>query len=350
MQLLGIDLQELLREKGSFSIKTVCILAYQMISILEHIHTYNIIHRDIKPENFLMGLDENNKFLYLLDFGLAKTFDYNSTTTNYMPNKEGKKLTGTPRYASINALRGLEQSPRDDLESVGYVLVYLLKGSLPWQSIKARNKYEKVKNILVYKIETSSSDLCSGLPNEFENYIDYCKNLEINEIPDYERLKNLFLSVLHKEKEEFDYIYDWTEPEEGKKKKKKIFFQNNNKNDLDKKIKTNNINNNLITEYNSLVADNEDKKGNKVNYNLTGKGNYDFTGQGIYNITEKGQEKETKNEKESKKENKKEKEKENTNKMENKKENKKENKNENKKENNEDDKVDGNEVKCCIIY
>ena len=350
MQLLGKDLQELLREKGSFSIKTVCILAYQMISILEHIHTYNIIHRDIKPENFLMGLDENNKFLYLLDFGLAKTFDYNSTTTNYMPNKEGKKLTGTPRYASINALRGLEQSPRDDLESVGYVLVYLLKGSLPWQSIKARNKYEKVKNILVYKIETSSSDLCSGLPNEFENYIDYCKNLEINEIPDYERLKNLFLSVLHKEKEEFDYIYDWTEPEEGKKKKKKIFFQNNNKNDLDKKIKTNNINNNLITEYNSLVADNEDKKGNKVNYNLTGKGNYDFTGQGIYNITEKGQEKETKNEKESKKENKKEKEKENTNKMENKKENKKENKNENKKENNEDDKVDGNEVKCCIIY
>ena len=214
MQILGKDLQELLREKGFFSIKTVCLLAYQMISILERIHTYNVIHRDIKPENFLMGLDEKNKYLYLIDFGLAKTFEYNSTT-HYMNNKEEKKLTGTPRYASINALRGLEQSPRDDLESVGYVLIYLLKGSLPWQNVKARNKYEKIKNILVNKIETSSSDLCSGLPNEFEKYIDYCRDLEMNEIPHYEKLKNLFLNVLHKEKEEFDYIYDWSESEEG---------------------------------------------------------------------------------------------------------------------------------------
>ena len=212
MQLLGKDLQILFSEKkNSFSLKTVCMLAYQMISILENIHKKNIIHRDIKPENFLMGLpgELNSIFLYLIDFGLSKFYNKNSVT-HYNANKDRNKMTGTPRYASINALRGIVQGKKDDLESIGYVLVYLLKGSLPWQSINVKNKSEKLKKILVLKIETPSSDLCYGLPQEFEIYLDYCKNLELESEPDYNILKNLFLQVLYKEKMQFDYIYDWS--------------------------------------------------------------------------------------------------------------------------------------------
>jgi len=213
MQLLGKDLQTLFSEKkNSFSLKTVCMLAYQMISILENIHNKNIIHRDIKPENFLMGQQEeiNSIFLYLIDFGLSKFYNKNSVTFYKNVNKDRNKIIGTPRYASINALRGIEQSKKDDLESIGYVLVYFLKGSLPWQSINIKNKSEKLKKILVLKIETSSSDLCNGLPKEFELYLDYCKNLDLEIEPDYNMLKNLFLQVLYKEKMQFDYIYDWS--------------------------------------------------------------------------------------------------------------------------------------------
>jgi serine/threonine protein kinase len=212
MQLLGKDLQTLFSEKkNSFSLKTVCMLAYQMITILENIHKKNIIHRDIKPENFLMGLpgELNSIFLYLIDFGLSK-FYYKNSVTECNTKKDRNKMTGTPRYASINALRGLEQGKKDDLESIGYVLIYLLKGSLPWQSINVKNKLEKLKKILVLKIETPSSDLCNGLPQEFEIYLDYCKNLELETEPDYNMLKNLFLQVLYNEKMKFDYIYDWS--------------------------------------------------------------------------------------------------------------------------------------------
>ena len=209
MQLLGKDLITLLEERGSFSIKTVCLLAYQMISILEYIHNKNVIHRDIKPDNFLMGLDENSKYVYLLDFGLSKTFNKYSNSEDKHKN-ENKRMTGTPRYASINALKGLEQSQKDDLESLGYVLIYLANGSLPWQGIKFKNKAEKIKTILVQKIETSSLDLCAGLPNEFESYFDYCKNLESAKIPDYQMLKNLFVEILRKENLKFDYNYDWS--------------------------------------------------------------------------------------------------------------------------------------------
>ena len=268
MQLLGKNLQTLLSKKKYFSIKTVCILAFQMISVLEHIHKNNIIHRDIKPENFLMGIGENCIFLYLIDFGLSKSFNINSVT-HYSPNKEGKKLTGTPRYASINALRALEQSKRDDLESLGYVLVYLLKGSLPWQDVTGKNRTERLKKILVQKIETSSTDLCSGLPNEFEQYMDYCKDLEFEEEPNYNMLKNLFLQVLSKENQKFDYIYDWSTPEEIEIAKSYIdsdynikFIQSNNIINYISKKNINNYENNITTEDREININNKENEDN----------------------------------------------------------------------------------------
>ena len=217
MQLLGQNLQQILEINGNFSIKTVCLLAIQMLTILEHIHIKGVIHRDIKPENFVFGKenDHNSKYLYLIDFGLSKFFDKNNLNDI---TTDKKNLTGTPRYASINALRGLEQSMRDDLESVGYILIYLLKGKLPWMGINCMDKNEKIKKICIRKIETSSSDLCVGLPKEFVEYFDYCSNLEYGQIPDYTFLKNLFYKVLRDEKEKFDYIYDWDETNKAKKK------------------------------------------------------------------------------------------------------------------------------------
>ena len=142
-----------------------------------------------------MGLDDLSQFVYILDFGLAKKYRSSSTLIQYpMINK--KKLTGTARYASINALKGYEQSRRDDLESLGYVIIYFLKGNLPWQGLKAKNKDDRYKKILQKKIECSSSDLCYGLPNEFERYVEYTKNLEYIEEPQYEMLRNLFMKIL----------------------------------------------------------------------------------------------------------------------------------------------------------
>lgn len=218
MQLLGKSLEDLFEERKKFSIKTVCLLACQMLTVLEYVHNHHIIHRDIKPDNFVMGLDDLSSYLYLLDFGLAKKYRSSTTLIQY-PMVFKKKLTGTARYASINALKGYEQSRRDDLESVGYVLMYLLRGILPWQGLQAKTKEDRYKKILEQKIGTNSYDLCYGFPNEFERYVEYTKNLEYTEEPDYDMCRGLFMRIMRREKWKFDYIYDWTTKEEIKARK-----------------------------------------------------------------------------------------------------------------------------------
>ena len=218
MQLLGQSLEDLFEERKKFSIKTVCLLACQMLTVLEYVHNHHIIHRDIKPDNFVMGLDDLSSYLYLLDFGLAKKYRSSTTLIQY-PMVFKKKLTGTARYASINALKGYEQSRRDDLESVGYVLMYLLRGILPWQGLQAKTKEDRYKKILEQKIGTNSYDLCYGFPNEFERYVEYTKNLEYTEEPDYDMCRGLFMRIMRREKWKFDYIYDWTTKEEIKARK-----------------------------------------------------------------------------------------------------------------------------------
>ena len=120
-----------------------------------------------------------------------------------------KHLTGTARYASINALNGYTQSRRDDLEAVGYVLVYFLLGRLPWQGMLNRNKDERYMKIMEIKRDTDPQILCKGLPSEFEKYISYTRSLEYEQDPDYSMLKQLFLKVLNDEGLSFDHYYDW---------------------------------------------------------------------------------------------------------------------------------------------
>ena len=213
MQLLGKSLENIFNERKIFSIKTVCMLGSQIVSILEYIHNRHILHRDIKPDNFVMGINDLCQYVYILDFGLAKKYR-SSTTLKQYPLFYRKVLTGTARYASINALRGLEHSRRDDLEAAGYMLMYFLRGSLPWQGLQAKTKEERYKKILEKKVEISSKNLCEGFPYEFEKYVEYTKNMEYLDPPDYEMLRGLFSHVIRKMNCKFDYIYDWTTPEE----------------------------------------------------------------------------------------------------------------------------------------
>ena len=210
MELLGKSLDKIFNELPSkkMSIRCVCNIAYQLILIFEAIHNCNIIHRDIKPANIAIGREEKSKYIYLLDFGLSKKFR-STKTKKHFPFLQNNKLIGNARYSSINALDGGTQSRRDDLESVGYLLLYLLLGRLPWQghiSHSRDDKYYKIKKI---KRETTAEELCRGLPPQFEEYVKYTRNLKYEEDPKYDYLKNLFLSVLKNYNWEFDYYYDW---------------------------------------------------------------------------------------------------------------------------------------------
>jgi hypothetical protein len=154
-----------------------------------------------------MGKGEKSKYLYLLDFGLAKKYR-SSTTLKHYPMIKKKNLTGTARYASINALNGLTQSRRDDLEAVGYVLLYFLRGKLPWQGLHVKKKEDRYHKIMEIKMDTTPFQLCKGFPNEFEQYVEYTRNLEYEQDPDYQFLKNLFNNIL-KEEKNLENGYDW---------------------------------------------------------------------------------------------------------------------------------------------
>lgn len=220
MDLLGPSLEDLFSKcKKKFSVKTVLMCADQMIKRVEYIHMRRIIHRDIKPDNFTIGHNKNSHRIFIIDFGLAKKFM--SSSGEHIKYREGKGLTGTARYASINTHLGIEQARRDDLESLGYVFLYFLRGSLPWQGLKARNikdKYEKIKE---KKILTKVDDLCTGFPEEFNKYLSFCRKLKFTEKPDYSYLRSLFKNLFKSLGYEYDYQYDWVNIMKEKNKEDK---------------------------------------------------------------------------------------------------------------------------------
>ena len=220
MQLMDRSLEDIFRIRKTFSIKTTAMIGFQLIGVLHFIHDKNIIHRDVKPDNCVMGSAELNENLYLIDFGLAKKYRSSRTLKQY-PLTRKKRLTGTARYASIHALEGYEQSRRDDMESVGYILAYFLRGGLPWQGMKLKSKENKYKNILEKKKEISSQELFKGFPNEFAEILEYTKNLDYLQEPEYEMLRNKLMALCKRLNYNFDYIYDWTTDRDLARRKNK---------------------------------------------------------------------------------------------------------------------------------
>eukprot|EP00612_Vaucheria_litorea_P002903 CAMPEP_0171460826 /NCGR_PEP_ID=MMETSP0945-20130129/5543_1 /TAXON_ID=109269 /ORGANISM="Vaucheria litorea, Strain CCMP2940" /LENGTH=413 /DNA_ID=CAMNT_0011987099 /DNA_START=334 /DNA_END=1573 /DNA_ORIENTATION=+ len=210
LDLLGPSLEDLFNYcSRRFTLKTVLMLADQLLSRLEYVHTKSFIHRDVKPDNFLIGLGKRQNIINIIDFGLAKKYrDPRSHT--HIPYRDNKNLTGTARYASINTHIGIEQSRRDDLESLGYVLMYFIRGSLPWQGLKANTKKQKYERIMDRKMSTSTDQLCKGYPTEFRSYFEYCRSLRFEDRPDYAYLKRLFKELFVRKGYQYDNMFDWT--------------------------------------------------------------------------------------------------------------------------------------------
>ncbi len=207
MQILGSSIEELFtRCSRSFSLKTVLMLGDQMIERLRYMHDKGFLHRDIKPENFLIGTQEDCNKIYLVDLGLAKQW---RTEAGHVPYRTGNRIIGTARYASINSHLGYQLSRRDDMESLGYLLVYFAKGRLPWQAIRGRNKDDKYTKICEKKRELPLERLCNGLPKEFILYFKHVQSLRFDERPSYDYLKGLILTAFSNTGYEYDHQWDW---------------------------------------------------------------------------------------------------------------------------------------------
>eukprot|EP01031_Cornospumella_fuschlensis_P035521 gene35521-43064_t len=211
LELLGPSLQELFEYCGKlFTLKTVLMLAVQMIDRLAFVHSKHYIHRGVKPANFVIGTGSKKKICHIIDFDLSSKYTYNKEGKSHIPYSEGRQLTGNVIFASIYNHLGIAQSRRDDIESLGYTLLYLLRGSLPWERlVNNQSTRQRNQRILESKQAHVPERLCEGFPGEFKALFEYCAGLGFNEEPDYAHLKKTFQDLFQAQGFEDDGIYDW---------------------------------------------------------------------------------------------------------------------------------------------
>ena len=261
-ELLGRSLEDIFNScNKKFSLKTVCVLGIEMLKLIRYVHSKHHIHRDIKPDNFMTGREENENKIYIIDFGLAKKY-FSTSKNSHIKFCTGKSLTGTARYCARNAHRGYEQSRRDDIESIGYVLMYFLLGSLPWQGLKIKQGEEQFQKIAEKKYNTPFEELCRGQPNEFLMYFKHVDQLEFEEEPKYDFLISLFQEMINKYCNNCYYEFDWN------KNHMKHLNENQQINGKDVSL--------LVNKNNGQSTLNESKNGTKLEVN-----NDDFEGENI---------------------------------------------------------------------
>ena len=227
-ELLGPSIKFLWELKRNRSekelLKDICMLSIQGIDRLEYIHSKNIIHRDIKHDNFLIGIKDPN-IIYVIDFGLSRKYR-SSRTGKHIKFRDVKRISGSLRYMSRNSNRGYELSRRDDLESFGYMIIYLATRYLPWLFLEhlGLDKNTLIQTFYKLKNSVTPEELCKDLPKEFSEFLKYVRNLDFEQTPDYNYIRGLFISVLSRNEQKNDLLFSW------------IINQNNNPENNDEKI------------------------------------------------------------------------------------------------------------------
>jgi serine/threonine protein kinase len=207
MELLGPSLESMfIKHNKKFNTGTVMLLGIDILNILEHFHKSGFIHRDIKPNNFLTGINENYNKIYLTDFGLSKNYIKKEKHINFATREN---LIGTLRYASVNVHLGIEPSRRDDLESLGYMMVYFLNSSLPWMGKKQQGDQMDIIGEIKMTINLSKS--CEIIPKQLIEFIALCKNMQFSEEPNYEKLRKLLIEIAEENKSELKYQWSYND-------------------------------------------------------------------------------------------------------------------------------------------
>ena len=204
---LGVIMSKLPNKK--FSMKSALMIINQSLERLKLIHEKGIIHRDMKPENLCIGYKGKEKNIYLIDFGLSKIINNDKKNLYLLNIKKEKIVIGTVRYISMNAHLGNEQYKKDDLESLAYMMIYFIKGELPWQNLKAKSRKEKYTKIYQKKKHTVNSELCNFLPDEIKMFLNYILNLNQKQNPDYNKLMNLINNLMKKYGYNNDFQFEW---------------------------------------------------------------------------------------------------------------------------------------------